>query len=158
MNSAHVSTVPLAWLTIFCFFSGDFHNKDFLWPVGECHACPVVCSVLWMGTRMSFCGVVDSTPQASFRGVVDSACGNAREHIMNSLAQTQFCLYLLDAASSTETTLTNSIQIGRVQIRCSQILMRATPSYWSCGCTKVSCHIQTIKAGNAEKSTWRLKW
>ena len=29
----------------------------------------------------SFCGVADSAPQAPFRGVVDSACGNAREHV-----------------------------------------------------------------------------
>ena len=28
------------------YFSGDFHDKDYLRPVGECHACPVVCSVL----------------------------------------------------------------------------------------------------------------
>jgi hypothetical protein len=28
----------------------------------------------------SFCGVADSAPQAPFRGVADSACGNAREH------------------------------------------------------------------------------
>ena len=33
--------------------------------------------------KVSFCEVVDSAPQASFRKVVDSACGNAREHIMN---------------------------------------------------------------------------
>ena len=46
MNSAHVATVPQAWLTIFYFFPGDFHDKDYRWPVGECHACPVVCSVL----------------------------------------------------------------------------------------------------------------
>jgi len=96
MNSAPVATVPQAWLTISCFFFGDFDDKDYLWPVGECHACPVVCSVLWMGTRMSFRGVVDissvvsfwkvvdSAPQASFRGVVDIASGNAREHIIKS--------------------------------------------------------------------------
>ena len=33
--------------------------------------------------KVSFCEVVDSAPQASFREVVDSACGNAREHVMN---------------------------------------------------------------------------
>ena len=34
---------------------------------------------------VSFCEVVDSALQASFREVVDSACGNARdsEHIQN---------------------------------------------------------------------------
>ena len=46
MNSAHVATVPQAWLTIFCFFPGDFHDEDYQWPIGECHAYPVVCSVL----------------------------------------------------------------------------------------------------------------
>ena len=33
--------------------------------------------------KVSFCEVVDSAPQASFREVVDSACGNTREYIMN---------------------------------------------------------------------------
>ena len=35
--------------------------------------------------KVSFCEVVDSAPQASFREVVDSACGtsNAREHIQD---------------------------------------------------------------------------
>ena len=33
--------------------------------------------------KVSFCGIVGSAPQASFCEVVDSACGNAREHIMN---------------------------------------------------------------------------
>ena len=33
--------------------------------------------------KVSFCKVVDSAPQASFREVVDSACGNAREHIQD---------------------------------------------------------------------------
>ena len=33
--------------------------------------------------KVSFCGVVDSAPQASFREVVDSACSNAREHIQD---------------------------------------------------------------------------
>ena len=33
--------------------------------------------------KASFCEVVDSASQASFREVVDSACGNAREHVMN---------------------------------------------------------------------------
>ena len=28
------------------FLFGDFHDKDYQWPVGECHPCPVVCSVL----------------------------------------------------------------------------------------------------------------
>ena len=33
--------------------------------------------------KVSFREDVDSAPQASVREVVDSACGNAREHIMN---------------------------------------------------------------------------
>ena len=35
--------------------------------------------------KVSFCEVVDSAPQASFREVVDSACGtsNTREHIQD---------------------------------------------------------------------------
>ena len=82
--------------------------------------------------------------------------GSSPAQSMNVLAQTQFCLYLLDAASCTETTSTNSIQIGRMQIRCLQILMRATPSNWSCGWTKVWCHNQTIKAGNAAKTAQKL--
>ena len=32
--------------------------------------------------KVSFREVVDSAPQASVREVVDSACGNTREHIM----------------------------------------------------------------------------
>ena len=82
--------------------------------------------------------------------------GSSPAQSMNVLAQTQFCLYLLDAASCTETTSTNSIQIGRMQIRCLQILMRATPSNWSCSWTKVWCHNQTIKAGNAAKTAQKL--
>ena len=41
MNYAH--SVP--WLTIL-IFAGNFHDKDYLWPVGECHASPVVCFVI----------------------------------------------------------------------------------------------------------------
>ena len=37
----------LGWL-FSVFFFGDIHDKDYQWPVGECHPCLVVCSVLWM--------------------------------------------------------------------------------------------------------------
>ena len=82
--------------------------------------------------------------------------GSSPAKSMKILAQTDFCLYLSDAASRTKLSMTNSIQIGRVQIRCLQILMSATPSYQACGCTKVWCHYHTIKALNEAKIARKL--
>ena len=61
-----------------------------------------------------------------------------------------------EAASCTEITSTNSIRIGRMQIRCWKNLMRATPSFYACGCIKVWCHNHTIKAVNNAKITTKL--
>ena len=89
MNSAHVATVPQAWLTIFCFFSVTSTTRItngqsvsaihvllsvlfYEWAHG-CHSARVASCLV----KVSFFGVVNSALQASFREVVDSAFGNA---------------------------------------------------------------------------------
>ncbi len=75
---------------------------------------------------------------------------------MKVLAQTEFSSNFQEAASCTKITSTNSVRIGRVQIRCLKILMRATPSFYACGCIKVWCHNHTIKAVKNAKITTKL--
>ena len=63
--------------------------------------------------KVSFCGVVDSAPQASFREVVDSACGNAREHIMN---YTHSVSWLTIFSFLPVTSATSLLQQARVEV------------------------------------------
>ena len=90
--------------------------------------------------------------------------GSSPPESMKVLAQIEFRLYLLDAASCTKITITDSIQIEYAKIRCIQILMRASLSCSACVCIKVCCHNHTIKALNQARiarklgiSTWSDK-
>ena len=55
--------------------------------------------------------------------------GSSPAKMMKVLAKRELCVYLSDAASCTEITLTNNIKIRHMQIKCLPILMRVTPSY-----------------------------
>ena len=76
--------------------------------------------------------------------------------LMKVVAQTDLCSYLSDAASCTKKSMTNSIHMGRVQIRCFHIFARAMPFYQACGYSKVWCHIHAIKALNEVKFARKL--
>ena len=92
-----------------------------------------------------------------------SSCSHAKinhtsspSKVMKDLAQTDFCSYLPDASSSTKITMVNTIHSKRVQVRCLQIFVTARQSCWACGCTKVWCHNNTIKALDDEEITQKL--